>query len=78
MSQDGNNNLFGNPNFQTSPFDPSSLYHPDMASMQFASSVPHRQPTPQQQHVPMNFSPFGSQDVMAPHPQCNKRKTLLF
>lgn len=68
MSQDSNNNLFGN--FQPSPFDPSTMYHPDIASMQFAASVPPRPSSAQQQHG-MNFASFPNLDVVLPHhPAC--------
>ncbi|CAO3656075.1 unnamed protein product [Mucor hiemalis] len=67
MSQDSN--LFGN--YQPSPFDPSTIYHPDITSMQFAASVPPRpssaQQHPQQQQLGMNFTSFPNQDVVLPH-----------
>lgn len=79
MSQDGS---YHHPqDFQTSPFDQNQgLYHTDM-QMQFASSVPHRQPQPQpqpQQHLPMNFQhgSFQNQEVIMP-PQC-KTIFILF
>lgn len=68
MSQDNNNNLFGN--FQPSPFDPSNMYHPDIASMQFAASVPPRPSSAQQQQqhqLGMSFGTFPNQDVVLPH-----------